>query len=293
MGSERRPNDAQPVRYKLLRRKQMYPWSASAALQEIYQSIEEQRQILNQLKTYLDERLVPFQYHVGEHQRNIDLALRQLEGRLKPLRQYIQREHQNLERITCGAVREQFEESEQFLATHHDLLEQANRYIEECRRPLQKYLEDEVQAVEIVYRDLVEQRLSRLLQIFSEQQETIQSFRTSEVESEFDALGEYLDERQKAFERYIRTADFRPAEFFAQLEEIADRYKPQEPGRDSLFARVFEQTRLADERFRRAVSVPALSRLKQAKKVRSIPVMPRREQEVEASLNGDCAVRTG
>ena len=274
----------------------MYPWSASAALQEIYQSLEEQRQILNQLKLCLDERLVPFQYHVGEHQRNVDLAIRQIESRLKPLRQYIQGEHQNLERITChldGPVREQFEGFGHFLATHHDLLEQANRYIEERRRPLQKYLEDEVQAVEIVYRDLVEQRLSRLLEIFSEQQEIIQSFRTSEVKAEFDALTEYLEERQKAFERYIRTADFRPAEFFAQLEEIADRYKPQEPGCDSLFDRVFEQTRLADEKFRRALSVPAPPRMKQAKKIRIIPVMPRREQEVAVSLNGDCAVRTG
>lgn len=274
----------------------MYPWFTSTALQEIYQSVEEQRQILNQLKIYLDERLVPFQYHVGEHRRNVDLAIRQLEGRLKPLRQYIQGEHQNLERITChldGAVREQFEGFEQFLATQHDLLEQANRYIEERRLPLQKYLEDEVQAVETVYRDLVEQRLNRLLQIFSEQQEIIQSFRTSEVKSEFDALGEYLEERQKAFERYIRTADFRPAEFFAQLGEIAERYKPREPGCDTLFARVFEQTRLADEKFRRALSVPAPSRLKQARKVRSIPVISRREQEIEVSLNGDCAVRTG
>lgn len=271
----------------------MYPWFTSTALQEIYQSLEEQRQILNQLKLYLDERLVPFQYHVGEHQRNVDLAIRQLEGRLKPLRQYMQGEQQSLERITCyldGTVREQFEGFEQFLATQHDLLEQANRYIEERRRPLQKYLEDEVQAVEVIYRDLVEQRLNRLLEIFSEQQKIIDSFRRSEVKSEFDDLAEYLEERQKAFERYIRTADFRPAEFFAQLEEIADRYKPRGPEHDTLFARVFVRTRLADEKFRAALSVPAPSRPKPAKKGRSIPVMPMREQEVEASLNSGCTV---
>lgn len=274
----------------------MYPWSASAALQKIYKGIEEQRQVIDQLKNYLDERLLPFQRHVGEHQRKVDEALRHLEGRIKPLRQYIHGEQQNLERITfhlTGTVREQFETFEQFLSTHSELLEKANRYIDEQRRPLQKYMEDEVQAIEVVYGDLIEQRLDRLLQVFSEQQQIIESFRTSEVQSEYEALAEYLDERRKAFERYVRTADFRPAEFFAELEEISERYKPQDPGRDTLFARVFEQTRRADERFQRALSVPTSPRPKQAKKRRSIPVLPLQEEEVVevgASLNGDYAV---
>ncbi len=274
----------------------MYPWSASTALQKIYQSLEEQQQVLDQLKAYLDERLVPFQCHVGEHQRNVDQALRHLESRLKPMRQYIQGENQNLERMTfhlTGAGGEQFEVFEQFLATHSEFLEQANHYVEEQRRPLQEYLEDERQAIEIVYRELVEKRLNRLLQIFSEQQKIIESFRKSEVKSEYETLAEYLDERRKAFERYVRTADFRPTEFFAQLKEIADRYKPQDPRQDTLFAKVFEQTVLADEKFRQAlsVSVPAPSRPKQAKKRRSIPSsVPLHAQEVEVSHNGGYAV---
>lgn len=273
----------------------MYPWSSSAALRKIYQSLEEQRQVLDQLKAYLDERLVPFQCHVGEHQRNVDQALRHLEGRLKPMRQYIQGEHQNLERMTfhlTGAVGEQFEAFEQFLATHSDFLEQANSYVEGQRRPLQGYLEDERQAIEIVYKELVEQRLNRLLRIFSEQEKIIESFHGSEVQSEYETLAEYLDERQKAFERYVRTANFRPAEFFAQLEEIADRYKPQDPRSGTLFARVFEETRKADEKFRQALSVcaPAPSRPKQPKKRRNIPSVPVHVKEVEVSHNGGYAV---
>ncbi|MFQ5989671.1 MAG: hypothetical protein ACE5K9_07135 [Candidatus Methylomirabilales bacterium] len=278
----------------------MYPWSASVALQEIYQSLEEQRQVLDQLKAYLDERLVPFQCHVGEHQRNVDQALRHLEGRLKPMRQYIQGEHQNLERMTfhlTGGVGEQFEAFEQFLATHSEFLEQANDYVEEQCRPLQGYLEDERQAIETIYQDLAEQKLDHLLKLFSEQQKIIESFRKSEVKSEYETLAEYLDERQKAFERYVRTADFRPAEFFAQLKEIADRYKPQDPRQDTLFAKVFEQTGLADEKFRQAlsVSVPAPSRRKQPKqpqKRKSVSVVPVPLQEIEVGVdgNGSCAV---
>lgn len=273
----------------------MYPWSASAPLQKIYQSLEEQRRVIDQLKAYLDERLVPFQCHVGEHQRNVDQALRHLESRLKPLRQYIQGEEQNLERMTVqlnGTLREQFEPFEQLLTRQNDILEQAGRYIEEQPRPLQKYLEDERQAIEIIYHDLVEQRLDRLLQIFSEQLEIIESFRGLEVVSEYQLLREYLEERRKAFERYVRTADFRPAEFFAELEEIAERYKPTEPGQRNLFARVFAQTRLADEKFREALSVPAPAQPKQPKKRRHVQVVPLLQEEVEVSLNGDYVVAT-
>ena len=276
----------------------MYPWFASAALQEVYQSLEQQRQVLDQLKVYLDQRLLPFQCHVGEHQRNVDQALRNLEVRLKPLRQYIHGAHRNLERVTfhlTGILKDQFETFEKYLATHSDLLEQANRYIEEQRGPFQNYLEDERQTVEIVYQDLVEQRLNRLLQIFAEQQKIVESFRKSEVQSEYETVAEYLDERQKAFERYVRTADFRPTEFFAQLKEIADRYRPEDARQDTLFAKVFEQTCLADEKFRQALAIPAPSGQKQPKqpqKRKSVPVAPVPLQEIELGVdgNGHCAV---
>ena len=73
----------------------MYSWSASPALQIVYESLDKQRQIIDHLKTYLQERLVPFQCHLAEHQRNIDQALRHMQSRLVPLRQYIQGGHEN------------------------------------------------------------------------------------------------------------------------------------------------------------------------------------------------------
>ncbi|MFQ5542455.1 MAG: hypothetical protein ACE5E2_06450 [Candidatus Binatia bacterium] len=276
----------------------MYSWSASPALQKIYESLDEQRRIIDHLKVYLEERLVPFQCHLAEHQRNVDQALRHMQSRLVPLRQYIQGEHQNLERVAVhlqAGLREQFGTFERFLAKQSDLIEQADQYLEKQPRPLQNYLEDERQAIEIIYRDLVEQRLDRLLQNFLEQQKIVESFCAAEVISEYESLAEYLDERQKAFERYVRSAEFRPAQYFAQLDEVASRYKPLDPGQGKLFARVFKKTRLADEKFRKALSVPVPSPPKHPKKRRRIsivPSVPSPSGEVPVSLNGDCVVET-
>ncbi len=264
----------------------MYSWSASPALQIIYESLDKQRQIIDHLKTYLQERLVPFQCHLAEHQRNIDQALRHMQSRLVPLRQYIQGGHENLERVAVHLktdLREQFGTFEQFLAKQSDLMEQANQYLEKKPQHLQKYLEDERQAMEIIYQDLVEHRLDRLLQNFLEQQKVIESFWAAEVISAYEALAAYFDERQKAFERYIRPAEFRPAEYFAQLDEVANRYKQLDPGQGKLFARVFKQTRLADEKFRKALSASVTSLPKHPKKRRSNSIVPSPPKEVEVS----------
>lgn len=57
----------------------MFSWSSSTALQRIFEGLEEQRRIIEQLKVYLEERVSPFHRHIGEHRRNIDQALRHLE----------------------------------------------------------------------------------------------------------------------------------------------------------------------------------------------------------------------
>ncbi len=236
----------------------MFSWSLSPTLQKIYQGLEEQQRIVEQLKAYLEERLAPFQHHLVEQRRNIDQALRHLESQLKPLRQYIQAETQNLDRVTAyldGGLREQFEAFEQFLASQKGVLEEANQYIKEQPRPLQQYLENERQAVDLIHWDL-EQRLHRFLQNLVEQQEILGSLREPETISEYEALANYLGERQKALERYVRVPDYRPVELFAQLEEVAARHTPLQRDQKVLFARVFEETRLADEKLRQALSVP-------------------------------------
>ncbi len=239
----------------------MFSWSSSPALQKVYQGLEEQQRILDQLKAYLEERLTPFQRHVGEQQQHIDQALRHLESRLVPLRQYIQSEHQNLDGVAAHletGLRDQFDAFEQFLERHKGLLEEANQYIKEQPRPLQRYLEDERQAVDLIHRDL-EQRLDRFLQNLAEQHKILESLREPETISEYEALAEYLEERQKALERHARLPDYRPTEFFAQLEETADRFKHLNLEQKRLFSKVFEETRMADAKLRETLPAPGTS----------------------------------
>jgi hypothetical protein len=262
------PQDAAPsesrypvAREEVDRRAVMFSWSSSPVLQKIYQELEEQQRIIEQMKRYLEERLTPFQRHVGEQRRNVDQSLKHLESRLKPLRQYIQGEEQNLERVLAhlqAGLRDQFEAFEQYLTSQKNLLEKASQYIEEQPRPLQSYLEDERRAVELVYRDL-EQRLDRFMQNLWEQQKIVESLNEPHVLSEYEVLAEYLEERRKAMERFCRSADYRPTELFAQLEEIADRYKRLDMSQHKVFARVFEETRLADERLREVLPIPRTS----------------------------------
>ncbi len=236
-------------------------WSSSPTLQKIYQGLEAQQRVIDQLKHYLQERAAPFQRHMDEQRRHNDQAMKHLEKRLAPLRQYIHDETQHLGRVTAhldSGLRDQFEAFEEVLASQRGLLEKANRYIEEQPQPLFAYLEDERQTIEMIYQDL-EQRLDAFLQNLSEQQKILDSLREPALTSEYEALAEYLEQRQGALAQYARSGEYRPAELFAQLEEAANRYKPLHPVQNTLFARVFEETRLADEKLREALSVPRTS----------------------------------
>jgi hypothetical protein len=69
-------------------------------------------------------------------------------------------------------------------------------------------------------------------------------------------LAEYLEERQQALSQFARAVEYQPEELFAQLDEAAERHKPSRQDQDTLFAKVFEQARLADQRLREAMVVP-------------------------------------
>lgn len=243
----------------------VFSWSSSPTLQKICQCLEKQQRVVDQLKRYLEERLAPFQRHVGEHRRHIDQALKHMESRLVPLRQYIQGKTQTLDRVRDhldSGLRDQFEAFEQFLASQKGLLEQVDHYIAEQPRPLQTYMEDERQAVEMIYRDL-EQRLDRFLQNLSAQQQILDFLRHPEVRAEYEALARYLEGRQKALERYSRSSEYRPAELFAQLDEAADHYKRLQLDYSKLSDKVFGETRLADKKLREALPVPRTSLAKE------------------------------
>ncbi|MFQ5656727.1 MAG: hypothetical protein ACE5G5_04245 [Candidatus Methylomirabilales bacterium] len=239
----------------------MFAWSSSPSLEKIHQGLEEQQRIAGQLIRYLQERFTPIERHVGEHRRLIDQALKHLDSRLVPLRQYIQGEQKNVNRVIAhldAGLRDQFEAFDQFLTRQNEVLEDARHFLDEQPRPLHTYLEDERVAVETVFRDL-EQRLDRFMANLAEQQKILESLRQPDVIAEYGALTEYLEERQRAIERYAQSAGHRPAEFFAELDEIANRYKSLETGERGLFAKVLRGTRLADEMLQQALCGPARS----------------------------------
>ncbi len=236
----------------------VFSWSSSPTLEKIYHGLTEQQRIIEELKRYLEERLIPFQRHLGWQRVSVDHVLKTLERRLKPLRQYIQGETTNLERVTNhleAGLREQFEAFEGLLASQRDFLGQANRYIEEQPQPFLKYVEHGRRAVEMIYGAL-QQRLDAFLQNLEEQQQILDSLREPGLISEYDALAGYLEERQKALAQFARAVEYRPTELFTQLDEAAERHKPPHQDQNTLFARVFEQARLADQRLREAITVP-------------------------------------
>jgi hypothetical protein len=107
----------------------------------------------------------------------------------------------------------------------------------------------------MIYGDL-EQRLDIFLQNLAEQQQILDSLREPGLTSKYEALTGYLEERQQALAQFSRAVEYRPEELFAQLDEAAERHKPSRQDQDTLFAKVFEQARLADERLREAMAVP-------------------------------------
>lgn len=230
----------------------MSVWSSSLPLKKIRGVLEEQQRILDQLKAYLEVRLAPFQRHVGEQRRNVYHALRHVESRLGPVREYFQGEQRNLEQMTADLKARLGAAFEHDLPLYKDLLEEINQRIERECRSFQAYLEDERQAVERVHRDL-EERLDRLIQNLAEQREIVGSLCEPEVMSEYEALAEYLAERQQILGRYIRFPGYRPETLFSQLAEVADRQTHLHRDRGRLFSRVFEETRLADGRLRQAL----------------------------------------
>lgn len=239
----------------------MFSWSSSPALLRIYKALEEYQQTIDQLRAYLEQTLTPFQNHVFAQRRHVERSLEHLESRLTPLRECVQGETENLTRVTAHLetdLPEHFEAFEHCLASQRALLEQANHYMEEQPRPLQTYLEDECKIAEEICSDLG-QKFERFLQNLSEQQQTLDLLRHVEVNSEYDALITYLEDRQKAFQRYIRSFEYRPQEFFAQLDEAAQHYKRLNLDHRGLSDRIFEETRMADRRLKDALPIQATS----------------------------------
>jgi len=112
--------------------------------------------------------------------------------------------------------------------------------------------------IEMIYQDL-EQRLDAFLLNLEEQQHILDSLREPGLISQYEALAEYLEHRQKALAQYTRAGEYRPAELFAQLDEAAGHYKRLHLDERGLSDKVFEETRLADEKLREALSVPRTS----------------------------------
>jgi hypothetical protein len=140
--ADRSPPDALPVPK---RRNQSLAWAASPSLERIHRELDEQIRAIEEAKRLLEERLSPFQRHLWEQRRNVDQALKQLEARFKPVRQYIEGQEHNLERVGMHLnteLKDQFDTFEKFLAEQRQILERAQRYLEEQPRPMASREED-------------------------------------------------------------------------------------------------------------------------------------------------------
>ena len=232
------------------RRSQVSVWGASPSLERVHHELDEQIRIIEEAKRLLEERLAPFQRHLLEQRRNVDQCLKQLDARLKPLRQYLEGQGSNLERVGMHLnteLKDQFEDFDRFLADQRQILERANRYLEEQPRPLAQYLEDEQRAIDQVFREL-EETLEPLGRYLKEQQKLLEAMTEPRVKEEFDLLAGYCGERHAALERYATAPEYRPQALFAELDEMYQKYKAQDGGRNKLMGRLLEQTRQADLR---------------------------------------------
>jgi len=253
------PGEVEPSQPESLpapkRRSQGLTWAASPSLERIQRELDEQIRTIEEAKRLLEERLSPFQRHLWEQRRNVDQALKQLESRVKPLRQYLEGQENNLERVGMHLktdLADQFDTFEKFLAEQRQILERAQRYLEEQPRPMAQYLEDQQRAIEHVFRDL-EEKLEPFGRFLKEQQKLLEALAEPRVTEEFDALSGYCGERQAALERYATAAEYRPQILFTELDGIYQKYKAQDGGKNKLLSRVLEQTRQADLRLQDAL----------------------------------------
>ena len=230
-------------------------WSASPSLEKISREFEEQMRAIEEARRYLEDRVSPFQRHLAKQRRNTDQALKQLEARVRPLRQYLEGQEQNLGRVNQhlnSELRDQFDAFGRFLTDQQRILELATRYLDDQPRPIQRYLDEQQRTVELVYKE-IEERLEPFARFLKEQQRILETIATPQVLEEFEALAGYMQERERAFERYSLSPDPRPADLFAELDEIYNKYKTAQTGAHRLMMKVLEQTRLSDERLRESL----------------------------------------
>ncbi len=233
----------------------MVAWSASPSLEKISREFEEQIKVIEEARRYLVDRVSPFQRHLAAQRRNADQALKQLDARIRPLRQYLEGQEQNLGRVgqhLNAELRDQFDAFGRFLSEQQRILEMATRYLDEQPRPIQRYCEEQQRVVEQIYKE-IEERLEPFGRFLKEQQRVLEAIATPQILEEFEAMASYMHERERALERYSLSPEHRPAELFAELDEIYNKYKTMQTGTFRLLAKVLEQTRLADERLREAL----------------------------------------
>jgi len=239
------------------RRSQVSVWGASPSLERVHYELDEQIRIIEEAKRLLEERLAPFQHHLLEQRRSVDQCLKQLDARVKPLRQYLEGQGSNLERVGMHLnteLKDQFDDFDRFLADQRQILERAGRYLDDQPRPLAQFLEDEQRAIEQVFRDL-EEKLEPLGRYLKEQQKLLEAMTEPRVTEEFNLLARYCGERHAALERYASAAEYRPQTLFADLDEIYQKYRTQDGGRNKLLARLLEQTRQADLRLQESLKL--------------------------------------
>lgn len=235
-------------------------WSASPSLEKLSRDFEEQMKAIEEARRYLEDRISPIQRHLAKQRRNAEQSLKQLEARMRPLRQFLEGQEQNLGRVSqhlSQELRDQFDTFGRYLSEQHRILETATRYLDDQPRPIQRYADDQQRIVELIYKE-VEEKLEPFARFLKEQQRVLESIATPQILEEFETLAGFMQERERTFERYSLSPEHRPAELFAELDEIYGKYKAAQSGANRLLQKVLEQTRLSDDRLREALRPAAL-----------------------------------
>jgi len=227
-------------------------WSSWPSLEKIHRNLEEQQRVIDEVRRYLEARLRPFQKYLGAQERGLTLALRHLDDKLAPVKEYLRSQERGLERVGQAldqAALQTFESFGRYLAEH---LQRSWRYLEEQPKPFHRYLADQQRTVELLFKDL-EEKLEWFDSYLREQQKILDAIAQPHILEQFELLVGFMDERQKAVNRFAHEGAQGFEDLFAELERVHNKYKAVDIAQTPLVRRILDESRASDERLLEAL----------------------------------------
>lgn len=227
-------------------------WSSWPSLEKVHRNLEEQQRVIDEVRRYLEARLRPFQKYLAAQERGVSLALRHLEGKLAPVKEYLRSQEQGLERVGQAmdqAALQTLESFGRYLAEH---LQRSWRFLEEQPKPFHRYLADQQRTVELIFKDL-EEKLEWFDSYLREQQKILDAIAQPHILEQFELLVGFMDERQKAINRFAHEGAQGFEDLFAELERVHNKYKGLDIANLPLVRRILDESRASDDRLLEAL----------------------------------------